>query len=540
MKPSEIPLFLRTVRHVPPAQIAHRIRLRSKRAIYARFPNGLEERWASTVPSSEVGWPARFEPIDWAVQHEAPGYSDAGRGVFHLVGETHDALRDGWRPPERSQLFRYHLHYMEWAWPMANSGTEQDRDDFATLWKSWRAQTVPGRWDEWSPYVVSLRSWTLCGVFDALIRGTQLEDDVLRHLRACSKFLVTNLEHDVGGNHLIKNLKALLGLGSFLQDRTATSVAMNHLCKQLHRQILDDGGHFELSPSYHTQVLADLLDIRDLHHDVTPQIARQVSRYVDPMARWLSEMRFPDGSLPMLGDSTPSVNGILREIDRRTEPPPARPVAHLAASGYLMIRPQPDTAIVFDFGPPCPRELPAHAQADWGTFELWHKGKKLVADPGVSTYAGFRRDFERSTIAHNTATMNDANQTEVWGSFRAGNRHRPQEVCVQLSSESTTVIAGVLYAGIYHRRMVRVRDGSIAITDHFSPPCQIKQQLLIPRYVHEGNLLRVSWDDSASVATDPSEFACGFEILAPAMRRTATSLSPSTFVLEFDDQQCST
>ena len=88
----------------------------------------------------------------------------------------------------------------------------------------------------------------------------------------------------------------------------------------------------------------------------------------------------------------------------------------LQPSGYVVMRPGPRLHLVADVGPPCPPELPAHAHADCLSFELAVDGQRTVVDTGTSTYApGERRQYERSTRAHNTVEVDGADQSEVWG-----------------------------------------------------------------------------------------------------------------------------
>ena len=51
-----------------------------------------------------------------------------------------------------------------------------------------------------------------------LVAGSPVEDAFLASLSAHAGFLRRHLESDVGGNHLIKNLKALAGLAVFFGD----------------------------------------------------------------------------------------------------------------------------------------------------------------------------------------------------------------------------------------------------------------------------------------------------------------------------------
>src|SRR5690606_28211452 len=123
------------------------------------------------------------------------------------------------------------------------------RSTFASLWRSWRHGTTYGRWDAWSPYVASLRAWTLCGVHAELVAGTDLAAEVAASLADHAGYVRANLERDVGGNHLLKNLKALVGTGVFLGDGALVAEASAAVVDQLAIQVLPDGGHHERSPS---------------------------------------------------------------------------------------------------------------------------------------------------------------------------------------------------------------------------------------------------------------------------------------------------
>jgi hypothetical protein len=66
---------------------------------------------------------------------------------------------------------------------------------------------------------------------------------------------------------------------------------------------------------------------------------------------------------------------------------------------------------------------PGHTHADTLSFELRIDGKPIVVDTGISTYnKNDRRQYERSTIAHNCVSPGKRDSSEVWGGFRVGRR----------------------------------------------------------------------------------------------------------------------
>ena len=66
---------------------------------------------------------------------------------------------------------------------------------------------------------------------------------------------------------------------------------------------------------------------------------------------------------------------------------------------------------------------PGHSHADTFNYELRIDCRPFVVDTGISTYnKTARRQYERSTSAHNTVTVGNKDSSEVWGGFRMGKR----------------------------------------------------------------------------------------------------------------------
>lgn len=460
------------MRHVPPQQVAHRIRLRTKRRLYAAAP-ALTERRYNGSSGGFPGWPVDFIPLDAVTESFGrPSLEENLKGNFELLNHRHALGRPiDWQHSAATQLWRYHLHYFDWAWVVFDDPSEDAVNAVAELYREWSAANPLGRWDAWSPYVVSVRAWTLCSIARFLRRDEELakslDADLVRHAR----YLRANVEFDVGGNHLIKNLKGLVGLAVFLQDEKLLRFAGRNLMEQVDQQILTDGGHFELSPGYHAQVLGDIIDVQGLlkHSGSLSGLAERLEAAAASMRLWLSALVQPDGSIPMLNDSM-SVS-----IERRTAlgvcDASRAPVTVLEASGYVVVRPSLDVCLVMDVGDPCPPELPAHAQADALSITLQVGGRPVLVDTGTSVYgAGARRQYERSTRAHNTVEIDGKDQTEVWGAFRAGRRHRGTLCAVERSVDGVEVTAShdgyrFLRGRPVHHRTVRVSVGKVRVED---------------------------------------------------------------------------
>jgi len=424
MNSTELALLGRTAAHLQPAQVAHRARLRTQRAALRRMPR-LGQRLLTTAgPGAAAGWPASFTPLDAAIAGLGPALDDLAAGRIRLLGAARDVGGPGgWQQADAPQLWRFHLHYWDWAWSLAAEADRRAaRAVFARLWRSWQASCGFGRGDAWLPYPAALRAWSWCGLHRPLVAGSDLEPGFLREVAAHAGFLRRHIESDVGGNHLIKDLKALAGLGVFLGDERLLARALHRLTGQLAVQVLPDGGHYERAPAYHCQVLADLVDVAGLvraaGHAPGPELTHAISR----MRRWLAAVLTPDGAVPLLNDGYPVPGPLVAAL--RAGPAPAAPLLTLPDTGLVRAA-AGDWHLLADVGAPCPDELPAHAHADTLGCLVHVDGAPLLVDTGTSTYAaGPVRSYERSTAAHNTAEVDGTDSTEVWGAFRAGRRAR--------------------------------------------------------------------------------------------------------------------
>jgi uncharacterized heparinase superfamily protein len=464
-------LLARTMRNLRPAQVLHRARLRALRFPPSRPAAASIISMLPPGPTAVRGWPESFIPLDLREPEGFPAPEDNAKGRFSFLNELQDLGSPvRWDLPAPSRLWTYHLHYMEWAWSFAAHPDRQwAQTTFADLWQSWQLPASEGRGDIWSPYVASVRAWVLCGVSSSLVAGGDVEREVVASLVRHARFLRWHLERDVGGNHLIKNLKGLVGVGVFLGDERLVARASKELGRQLAVQVLADGGHFERSPSYHCQVLGDLIDVAGLMaaagHPPVPGIADAIQA----MRVWLGSILSPDGDVPLFNDCVRV--GTARVALLQPGPASRDRLTVLEPSGYVVMRPDDRLHLVADVGDACPPDLPAHAQADCLSFELSVDGSRVVVDPGTSTYApGAQRSYERSTPAHNTVSIDDADQTEVWAIFRAARLAKGR--LESASDDGHTIAVTGSHDGYrrlpgspVHRRSWHVSTTGIEITD---------------------------------------------------------------------------
>jgi uncharacterized heparinase superfamily protein len=446
MTPAEVARLGRTVAHLRPAQAVHRVRLRAQQAGLRRFPGAAARLLPGPDPSAAVGWPDAFRPLDATLSHW-PSTSELRAGKVTLLGVTRH-LDDDWQHAGAPRLWRFHLHYWDWAWGLApDSDRLAGRTTYARSWRSWRAGAGFRHDDAWHPYPASLRAWSWCGQHRDLVAGSDLEPDFTAALAAHAGFLRRHLEYDVGGNHLIKGLKAVTGLAVFFADERLLQQSLRRLGRQVRRQVLGDGGHFERAPAYHCQVLADLVDVANLLRAAGREPPAEITAAIAAMRRWLGAVLTPDGQVPLLNDGYPVNRDLIAALRPGQEPEepllvlPDTGLVRMAAGGWHLLA---------DVGPPCPRSLPAHAHADTFGCLVHVEGVPLLADTGTSTYEpGPVRGYERSTAAHSTVQVDGADSTEVWGTFRAGRRARVSELAAE--ANRVGIRCEAVHDGFRHR-----------------------------------------------------------------------------------------
>ena len=385
--------------------------------------------------------------------------------------------RIDWRWPREetgTRLDRLTLHYHEWAEALDDVELRQALSD----WVEANPPYGPGYWrDAWNSYAVSIR----CVVWLqqlAARRGRlspELEASLTRSIVAQVRFLTGNLELDIGGNHLVRNVKALLWAARAFEGSEAEAWGRRGgalLTAAVLPQVLEDGVHFERSPAYHAQVLADLLECLSVLPEGDER--ERLRETVDRMAQALADLTHPDGDISLFNDGglhmayAPSaILGVHRRLGGGWVHP--RPVAAMRDAGYFTSRTEGDLVVV-DCGRLGPDELPAHAHGDALAFEWSLSGVRLVVDAGVLAYQGPMRAWSRATRSHNTVTLDDHDQAEFWAEFRMA--RRPRVTVASYAPDGPGFVLTGRHDGYahlagapIHERRYAVRPDRIAVED---------------------------------------------------------------------------
>ena len=287
-------------------------------------------------------------------------------------------------------------------------------------------------------------------------------------------YLYRHLETDIGGNHLIKNIKAMLWAGAFFEGKDARrwqSRGIKLLKSELASQVLPDGVHYERSPSYHAQVFADLLECRTTVNDAKSELDVALTK----MAQVTIDLKHPDGKPAQFNDAGLTMayepETCLKAYFNQTGiMPGTQNLFAYPAAGYFGYRDDRLT-LMMDCGALAPDDLPAHGHADMLSFELSLDCQRMIVDQGVYEYIpGLLRTISKAAASHNTLSVDGVDQADFYGSFRFGRRARIVE-CEWEEMNTAVRLTGahdgyaVLPGKPVHRRVFQVNSDGVKLID---------------------------------------------------------------------------
>jgi uncharacterized heparinase superfamily protein len=269
--------------------------------------------------------------------------------------------------------------------------------------------------------------------------GNELDGEMIESLGTQAGFLDKRLEYHLQANHLWANGKALVFAGAFFSGPESArwlEKGLRLLLKQLDVQILEDGGHFERSPMYHSIILEDILDLIQLDK-IYPELLSStfISKCHEKagnMLHWLSAMSFPSDGVSFFNDSVDgisskisSLNTYASDLNSKTKASQDGLSKVFKDSGYVRLE-NGGAVVIADVGRIGPDFQPGHGHADTLSFEMCLFTHKFIVNSGIDRYGeSNERLRQRGTAMHSTVEINNTNSSEVWGGFRVARRARP-------------------------------------------------------------------------------------------------------------------
>ena len=147
-----------------------------------------------------------------------------------------------------------------------------------------------------------------------------IDSKIDNSLFAQYKILLDNPEYHLLGNHLLENGFSLLFGAFYYKDLRLYDNAKDIIETELNEQILDDGGHFELSPMYHQIILDRVLDCINLLQnnklfDGQESLLIFIKEKSENMLQWLNCMTFSNGDIPRFNDSATGIAPSTQQLN---------------------------------------------------------------------------------------------------------------------------------------------------------------------------------------------------------------------------------
>jgi len=337
-----------------------------------------------------------------------------------------------WACMDEPKLWRYNLHYFDFL--LDDGAPEQVKDK---LINDWITISHGLKEDAWEPYPVSLRIVNWVKYF-IKYKNNNVPDAWLVSLAQQAHVLYHSIEYHILANHYLKNGKGLFFAGAYLNvDYSSKWFDKGKviLIEEAEEQILNDGGHYEKSPMYHSILVEDYLDVINLISSNSLSLTSDelvfLTEKTTKALSFLNTILMPDSDIPLFNDSafkiTPHPDEIFQYAQKvigyeRPEVSNEKEITALTDSGYFIIR-NKNSQCVIDCGSISPEYQPGHTHCDLLSYELSIKGHRVVVDTGLHDYEGSEdRVYARSTKAHNTIEIDNKEQSEVWGQFRVARR----------------------------------------------------------------------------------------------------------------------
>ncbi len=426
-------LYWRTLRHLKFSQMARRLHfmVRRKAHLHPHIP---------LPKAAPLFDPRALEALERAMTQFArqappdPEMLDALReGRFTFLHRTESCGKKfPWHRPDLPRLWRYHLHYFDYAKDLALATLLRkkagDRGWLLSIIQDWITNNPPGTSIAWDAYPIASRiiNWAIAE------SAFHFNDPLMKKsFRQQALYLARSLEYDVRANHLLREAAALVLAGSLIGGKHRAA-HLRLLEAQVNEQILSDGGHYERSLLYHCQAMQDLFIV----HAALPNKPAWLRDALARMADFLQTMLHPDGDIPLFGDAALgqySPRALLRLV-RSIIKVPGNSIEQgccaLLPSGYYIFADERTASrMTIKAGVPGPPYQLGHAHNDTGSFEFCIGRERVIVDSGVHGYAESPlRPYCRSGSAHNIASVNGAEQLECWAAFRTGRRMPPPQV----------------------------------------------------------------------------------------------------------------
>jgi hypothetical protein len=413
-----------------------------------------------------------YEAISFPDVYKVEGSTFVLLAIEHSFGDAID-----WSYKEYGKLWNYHLQYFNYIHVLE---VERAFGLISSFIQALESQEV-----RLEPYPVTIRLWNWIKWYNNHQQEIDPEsrEFLLDHIYRHYRYLLQNREFHVDGNHLLENYIVLLMCSLHLGETSTFRFLVTPFYKLMEEQILEDGGHYELSPMYHQLVLVRLLDLYHLTRSLQflqgdlKDLSQLLRDKLTAMFGWLCIMANSSRTLPYFSDSSLSMSPSAEELIAyarwsgfsEVEGIQANEFCYLPDSKYLRYE-HCLGSFCADLGGFGASSVPGHAHADALHFVLIQGSRQRICDTGISTYEDSpSRLYEKSTRAHNTVEIDNVSQADLWKSFRVGRRSVAMQATIDTEGSSLLAKGGLCYTTVNrqvkHFRSIYFLDKEIKLVD---------------------------------------------------------------------------
>jgi hypothetical protein len=368
----------------------------------------------------------------------------------------------------------------------------------------WIDNNPVGRGVNWTVAMeAGLRAVSLCLTMDLLwpfheeekLWLDQLTASLWQHLR----FIEANSEFSflIRSNHYLSNIVGLTTLTAFLQgpgmrrrfEKYAAAVQ-----EEILSQTYPDGGDREASTGYHVLVAQMFLHSRRVQRLRGAPLAPDFESRLRSMFAWMAVLADQNGQLPHIGDCDNGRIELLCEdlaqaglpaskrsslriaslhrgaADLIQQPfPDETPVNILRDSGIGVVRTH-DASVILCAMPNGLNGKGSHTHCDKLSIVFRLGAVEVFSDSGSRGYtrSAVERNADRSTAAHNTLTVDNAEQNILSGDphslFQCGNQAAVSTIASS-GNRMTASHRGYERLGVLHQRTVELGYTSLCVLD---------------------------------------------------------------------------
>jgi hypothetical protein len=485
-----INLFV-TVRHLSTRQILYQIKSRlTRKNIFLKVESPILCDDIVNVSFKQTNFTPRWTGGSVCLENNT--------FTFLNLSKSYRAIN--WCDDSLGGLWLDHLHYFRFLELFTNNKNCITKSYQLII--DWNANKGSCSKAFWPPYNASERAFCISRWL--LLSKEHLDRDQISQILLIVfqdiDFVSRNLEWNLDGNHLLKNL-SIIWWGIEIFDKKITTkwegLLNNNLKKVVEEQILKDGMHYEKSYVYHQIALIDFLDIYSLVQVKSSSNSSSnniLKNLIKKMLLSMEYMTHPDGRGCLFNDSPSNLSSnpvsVIAHARVNMSDNTIEDLNHLRESGYIQLKNSHDFYIITDVGNLGPDNQLGHAHSDMLHFEMSYKNYRVLVEGGTSNYYDKkRRPYERSTEAHNSVTINKKSQSTNWSNFRVSHRGHCKVVDYRWSEGMTMLCAEhdgfESKFGIIHRRSFEFKKGVFSVDDILIG--QADSSLIVESFLHFSN-----------------------------------------------------